>query len=228
MSQAAVNETPGSVVASAVQQAAEAAATQQPVFTPAIEPATAPSIAVPLYEPTAISGGDPEAFYQPASAKILSAQILDATIREGPISEEVLFRKLARAWGLERTGARITKRLRELAPPEMKVTNAGGVRFYWPPTVNPDEWTGFRGSDGSEPSRRHVEEVAVQEIANLAAFLLDQGGSTSTDDLAKSICRTIGMARTPADAQNRALLGITHLVQSGRAIMESERVRLPR
>lgn len=228
MAQASVNQTPASVVAPAVQLAPEAPATQQPMFTPAVEPATAPAITVPIYQTTVLSGGDPEAFYQPASAKILSVQILDVANREGPISEEVLFRKVARAWGLERTGARITERLRELAPPEVKVTNAGGVRFYWPPTVNPDEWTGFRGSDASEPSRRHVEEVAVQEIANLAAFLLDQGGSTSPHELAKSICRTIGMARTPADAQNRALLGITHLVQSGRAIIESERVRLQR
>lgn len=226
MSQAPVNETSVSEVAPAVQPAAEADATQLPVSTPAIEPATALAISVPLYEPTAISGGDPEVFYQPASAKILSAQILNVAIREGPISEEVLFRKVARAWGLERTGARISERLRQLAPREVKVTHTGADRFYWPPTVNPDDWTGFRGSNGTEASRRHVEELAVQEIANLAAFLLDQGGSSSRHELAKSICRTIGMARTPADAQDRAQLGITYLVKSGRAVEEGERVRL--
>lgn len=201
---------------------------RRPVLTPAVGPTAPTPIVMAIYAAVVLSSGDPEAFYQPASSRILSAQILQVANGEGPISEAVLFRKVARAWGLERTGTRITERLRALTPREVRVTKTGGDRFYWPATVNPDDWTSFRGSDGSDSSRRHIEELAVQEIANVAAFLLDQGGSTSSADLAKSICRVIGMARTPADAQERAVLGVNHLIQIGKAVVEEERVRLQR
>ncbi|EQD74175.1 hypothetical protein B1B_02815, partial [mine drainage metagenome] len=91
------------------------------------------------------------------------------------------------------------------------------TRFYWPSTIDPGRWTGFRICDGSEASRRHIEEITVEEAANLAAFILDQGGSTTRQELARSVCRTVGMARMPAEAEQRARLGIVHLVEKGGA-----------
>ena len=84
-------------------------------------------------------------------------------------------------------------------PSAFSASNMGGARFYWPPTINPDEWTGFRICDGSESSRRHIEELTLHEAANLAAYILDQGGSTTRQELARNICRTTGMARVPVE-----------------------------
>ncbi|MFH0351646.1 MAG: DUF3320 domain-containing protein, partial [Chromatiales bacterium] len=190
-------------------------------------PAPAPAISAPVYVAAEIAGGDSEAFDQPSSLNTLNTQMLQIVAREGPIAEEALFRKMARAWSLERTGARIVKRLHQVLPNVLKVTNVGGARFYWPPTINPDEWTGFRICDGSESSRRHIEELTLQEAANLAAYILDQGGSTTRQELARSICRTIGMARVPAEAEQRALNAIFYLIEKRRAVGDGDRVRAP-
>jgi very-short-patch-repair endonuclease len=200
-------------------------AAQQPLFSSGVEAARPLATSPPVYSRAVITAGDPERFYQPGSSDTVSTQMLEVVNTEGPLSEEALFRKVARAWGLERTGARITARLRDLLPREVTFTDTEAKRFVWPKTVNPDEWSAFRVSDGSESSRRHIEELAPQEIANLAAFLLDQGGSTTQAELARSVCRQIGMVRVPADAQNRALQGIKRLVSRGGAVAEGDRIR---
>jgi hypothetical protein len=102
------------------------------------------------------------------------------------------------------------------------------MRFYWPPAINPDEWTGFRLCDGTEGSKRHIAELSVHEAANVAAFLLEQGGSTSTKELAKSVCQAIGMARTVVDAELRAQEGVEFLISQGRACIDGDRVRKTR
>ena len=198
------------------------------VATPApMPPISRPTTAIsaPAYVAADIAGGDSEVFYQPISTSTLVSQMLQVVACEGPIAEGALFRKMARAWSLERTGARIVKRLQQIIPLGLKVTSEGDTRFYWPSTINPGQWTGFRICDGSDASRRHIEDLTVEEAANLAAFILDQGGSTTRQELARSVCRTIGMARMPAEAEQRALLGIAHLVEKGGAAMEGDRVR---
>lgn len=40
-------------------------------------------------------------------------------------------------------------------------------------------WREFRLSDGSEASKRHIDELALEESANIANYLLDQGGCTA-------------------------------------------------
>lgn len=146
---------------------------------------------------------------------------------EGPIAQDVLFRRVARAWGLERTGSRIVERLEQLMLRALNAAPDGDRRFYWPPELHPETWRGFRIFDGAEPSRRHIDEVTVQEIANIAAFILEQSGSTTQQELARGICRTLGMARTPIEAEQRAVRGVEHLIARGRATREGGRI-LPR
>lgn len=185
----------------------------------------APATLAPVFVALEIPGGTAEAFYQPTSTQTLSNQMLQIVVEEGPISQVALFHKIARAWNLGRTGSRIVQRLQQAIPRTLKVTHEGDARFYWPPAINPDQWTGFRICDGSEPSRRHIEELTLHEAANLASFILEQGGSTSQQELARSVCRTIGMARMPAEAERRAIRGIAYLVERGGAVVDDGRVK---
>ena len=152
----------------------------------------------------------------------ITEQILELVNAEGPISEDEVFRRIARAWGIERVGNRVAERIALLRPSALGVTKAGG-RFYWPSSTDPIRWRGFRvAADDNEDSKRHIDQVALEEIANAAAYLLENSGVTPSATLAKDVCRFFGMARISVDAQNRAKKGIQLLIRSGRAQMDAE------
>ena len=138
-----------------------------------------------------------------------SRQVIDA---EGPLPELVLFRRVARAWGLERTGSRIVQRLRSLVPAYMSQTIEGETVFYWPADSIPNSWEAFRISNHDERSQRNVSEVCSQEIGNLVLHVLHHGGAAPRQDIARSVCRLLGMARTPADAESRVNVAVDKLI----------------
>jgi hypothetical protein len=133
---------------------------------------------------------------------------------EGPILDAALFRKVARAWGLARTGNRIEELLRSLLPSMVVRTFEveGDAVFYWPAISRPAEWQEFRVAGEADDSRRPLSEICSEELANLAVFILSEHGATSVSELARTICRLQGIARTTADAEAR----IVRALQVGR------------
>jgi very-short-patch-repair endonuclease len=188
-------------------------------------PVTALPVAVTaVYSAAVIAGGSAEAFTAPSSNKLITAQMLQVITVEGPIAEVDLFRRMARAWNLGRTGTRIAARLRELAPQTLRILDTEDTYFYWPPGVDHSLWTGFRLSNDTENSKRHVNDVPLQELANITAYLLDQSGSSNVHELAKAVCQVIGMSRVTSEAETRATHGIDLLVSRGRASQNGDRV----
>ena len=135
---------------------------------------------------------------------------------EGPIPELVLFRRVARAWGLERTGARIVQRLRGLIPTSINKTTEGNTIFYWPAGSSPETWRKIRVANHEEHSRRNVGDVCLEEIACLVQHILHHSGGAPRQDIARSVCRLIGMARTPADAESRVNMAVNVLIANKR------------
>jgi very-short-patch-repair endonuclease len=172
---------------------------------------------LPAYSPLPLVGGDPAAFHAPDAAEALSNQLRQVVEVEGPVPEGELFRRVARVWGLERTGARVADRLRALVPGALARTVEPHETFYWPTDADPGRSPVARVFDGSEPSRRHVEEVCVEELGNLALHVLGQAGAAPRQDVARSVCRLLGMARMTAEAERRVDAALDGLVASGRA-----------
>lgn len=170
--------------------------------------------------------GTPDAFYEPGSNSKLQNHISHVVNLEGPILEGALYKRVARAWGLERTGSRIVDRLRSLAHQRFVTTVEGDKTFLWPVDANPAEWMDFRVSNGDESSRRHIDDVALEEIGAVMQHILDQAGGTSRQELARTTCKMLGMSRVLADAEARALLAIAQLAERGRVIVDGEQVRV--
>ena len=170
--------------------------------------------------------GTPDAFYEPGSNSKLQNHISHVVNIEGPILEGALYKRVARAWGLERTGSRIVDRLRSLAHQRFVTTVEGDKTFLWPVDANPTEWMDFRVSNGDESSRRHIDDVALEEIGAVMQHILDQAGGTSRQELARTTCKMLGMSRVLADAEARALLAIAQLAERGRVIVDGEQVRV--
>lgn len=188
---------------------------------PMVDPA-----APPVYRTTSVVGGRSERFYEASSTPVLRDQLTHIIENEGPIADFVVFRRVARAWGLARTGNRIEERLRSLVPMTVPKTKDTGHTFYWPMGVDPGNWAGYRVADEAEDSRRQLDEIALEELGNLAVFVLSEHGSTSPSDLARTICRLYRISRTTADAEARVNKALT----SGRArelvVVEDGRAKL--
>jgi very-short-patch-repair endonuclease len=187
-------------------------------------PASAPKM--PAYVPVEIQGGKPDAFYEPSAAPLIRDSVARIITEEGPVPDTVLFKRVARAWGLERTGSRIVERLARMVPGEAIRTSDGGRTFYWPPGASPESWSAFRVADESELSKRHVNDVPLEEIGALVRHVLEQSGSSTRVDLARTACRLLGMARTPADAEARVDAAIERLVAAGQVKEDAGYLRL--
>lgn len=165
-----------------------------------------------LYIPVLAPGGKPEQFYEPGAIPALRESVSRIIGEEGPVLESVLFKRVARAWGLERTGSKIVDRLRSTIPRDVVRTTDGDKTFYWPAGASPQAWDHFRVAGVDEQSRRHVDEVSLEEIGALVRHLLSEAGSSTREDLARTACKLLGMARTPADAESRVQAAIGQLV----------------
>ncbi|MDH0525026.1 DUF3320 domain-containing protein, partial [Achromobacter xylosoxidans] len=172
--------------------------------------------AITTYQVTDLAPGDAQAFYDRASNARLTAELRQVIETEGPLPESVLHRRVARAWGLERTGARIVERLRQLTPADSGRTREGEVTFLWPAGARPAAWADFRGAGEDEASRRRVDDVCLEELANGVLRVLATTGNAPRADVIKSVCRLLGLSRTLADAEARLGLALSALQAQGR------------
>ena len=99
--------------------------------------------------------------------------------------------------------------------------------FYWPANADTGAWEQFRITDDAEDaSRRHVDEVCLEELAAMAHHVLQQGGASSMQDAARSVCLLLGMGRVSDEAEARAGEAISRLLASELAVEIEGQVRL--
>ena len=181
---------------------------------------------LPVYAPVTLDTRSPDAFYEYRTASLLTEQMEQVIEGEGPVSEAVLFRKVARAWGLERTGSRIVERLKALASSSASKTYEDSNTFYWPKSVQHGSLSHFRIADETAISKRHIDEVCIEEISALVLQVLHQAGSAPRQDVARSVCRLVGMAAATATAVARVLFAINNLKGSGKVSEAEGSIRL--
>ncbi len=176
---------------------------------------------LPIYATLTLSVRDPAAFYEFRTGPLLTEQMAQVIDCEGPISDAVLFRKVARAWGLERTGSRIVERLKLLAPSAARRTYEDLSTFYWPKSTLHASLSHCRIADDTAASKRHIDEVCLEEISALVLQVLQQAGSSPRQDVARSVCRLVGMSTATTPAMNRVGKAI-ELLRAGAHVSDAE------
>jgi very-short-patch-repair endonuclease len=166
---------------------------------------------LPQYEVTQLSLHSSEKFYDKASRTILLAQLLEVVNSEGPIAEIEVFKRVRTAWGLSKTGSRVHDLLSGLLENKVTRTNDGKL-FYWPETVDPYEWNGFRVPVRGDGVKRSIDEICLEELGNVAIFILSEHGRTLVPDLIKSVCTRLAITRVTATAEER----VYRALKSGR------------
>ena len=156
------------------------------------------------YTPAHLDGGEAALIHERASIPMLRAQLMNVIQAEGPIVQDLLLRRIARAWGVTRMTRRLEEHLVRLAPFPAR-RGPDDVPVYWPPGLDPASWEGLRVPAQDAGARRAIDEISLEELGNAALHVLAQQGGTTTDSLARTVSRLFGVARTTADAEARIL-----------------------
>ena len=113
----------------------------------------------------------------------LRSQLVAVINAEGPVADHLVFKRISRAWGLAKTCRRMHELLSMLVPKHIATTGEN-PKFYWPEGTSPASWAHFRVPDDSAESKRSLDEVSLEEIRNIANFLVGQHGTRSVEGLA--------------------------------------------
>ena len=131
-------------------------------------PLDAPSTAQVPYavaDPAKVGRLDRERFYDGAYSATLKAMIAHVIDAEGPIFEDVLVDRIARAHGMQRSGNQIRRRVLSLLPAGVSRIGEGERTVIWPLSKDPGAIHVFRKDDAG--ARGH-EDVPLKELAAIA------------------------------------------------------------
>ena len=152
---------------------------------------------------TVVTDINPDAFFDAGYDTALKTMIAHVIETEGPVREDVLAKRIARAHGWARTGKRIRDRVYLLAEQQYPMTTEEVGQFFWPEGSDTCEWSVFRHSEnGSRP----VDEISMQELRALAKDVNDDGGAE--DERVAAIARSAGIRRVTGEVRERLVAAL--------------------
>lgn len=167
-------------------------------------PTEAPSSSLPTVnarkqaypEITLLPHGPAEDFYELWTRPVIKVQINRIIEDEGPITADLITRRVAQEWGFKQVGSKIKRTVEDnLKQCSAKQTGA----TYWAESIDPAEYKNFRVADQES---RKFDDVPIEELTNAAFDILDKYISFPADSLAAEIARSFGFNRvTKSTAQ---------------------------
>ncbi|MCP1604216.1 DUF3320 domain-containing protein [Pseudomonas citronellolis] len=149
---------------------------------------------------SAVEGVDPDAFFDTRYDAVLDMMIKHVIEEEGPILDTTLARRIARAHGWTRTGARIRDRVANVADREHSKVEEDVGQFYWPRRLPTREAIAYR-RPADATNMRSADEICSLELLALARALTDQ--SLVGDDLLYAMARELGLSKVSASSRAR-------------------------
>jgi len=129
--------------------------------------------------------------------------------QEGPIHIKTVSHRIAEFYGRGRAGSQIRSTVLAAARWNDKIKVKDD--FLWPAKMKKPRVR--VPSEGEEP--RHIEEVALEEIAEAARLCLEDAFSLTLDDLIIQTGRLLGYDRTGQKVRERIRCGIQQLLHQG-------------
>lgn len=139
-----------------------------------------------------------EVFFESDYEVTLIQMIKDVVGVEGPIKDEVLSRRIARAHGWQRTGARIHERVTSLASRYLHSTQEEIGAFFWQST---DQQNTIAFRRPAINVTRSVDEIALLELMALANEFHSVG--LNGEDAVLAMAREIGLSKLRATSRLR-------------------------
>ncbi|WP_432260855.1 DUF3320 domain-containing protein [Cupriavidus sp. TMH.W2] len=141
----------------------------------------------------------PDSFFDADYDATLLGMIEHVISVEGPVRDEVLARRIARAHSWSRTGSRIQDRVVRLAESQFVARNEDVGTFFWPKGSDGTEVIGFRRS--SVGNARSVDEISLSELTSLASKL--RGDGHDEEAALTLMARELGLLKLRAASRER-------------------------
>lgn len=122
---------------------------------------------------------------------------------EAPISLNLLAERVARAYGLSRTGAKILRRMRLAAEAAGQIYEEDGVEFVWKLGQIPEEHEEYRVTHTLGEIARNVHDIPIEELANLAKHVQEVDCPLDADELKRCIGDRLGYKRVTKKVSER-------------------------
>jgi hypothetical protein len=165
-------------------------------------------------------------FFYPQNLKKIKNQILYILKKEGPISHDLLSKRILYAWGISRLGSRLNEFLSEIyAELNLKKTEQNGSVFYWNSDQNPETYNTFRIPENDD-QKRSADDLPKEEIAAGVVEILTNQISLPPDDLVKETARLFGYARLGGNVEQAMKTGIEYALKKGIIAENNERIVL--
>tara|TARA_R110002049_G_scaffold288423_1_gene470936 strand:- start:119393 stop:120253 length:861 start_codon:yes stop_codon:yes gene_type:complete len=136
-------------------------------------------------------------FFDDAYTESIRKMALAVVQAEGPVRDDLVAKRIARAHGFARTGAKIKQRVLETIP-ELTATKEAAGTFLWPSRTVPDS-VPFRQA-ANQDGRRSLDEIPLAELIGL---IQSESHHLENEDPALAFAREIGLARLAKSARER-------------------------
>lgn len=151
-------------------------------------------------------------------------QILQVLEIESPISKSLLIRRVLGAWGISRSGSRVSNHIEMLLSRlNLEQTKLGKNSIFWKKNHHPDDYSVFRISE-NEAQKREADDLPPEEIANGVKEILTNQISLPKSELVRETSRLFGYARIGANVEGAMLAGINQAIQKGYAVDDGDKV----
>jgi hypothetical protein len=140
------------------------------------------------------------------------AVVAEVVAIEGPIAERLLARRLAQAWSLRRAPsglAAFAPTVLARIPEDRRPILRDG--FFWPPALDRASWRAYRVPDPADSdTRREIDDIPVEEIANAVDDLVARYGRMPREDLARAVAKRFGYRGLTRGVASSVERGIAH------------------
>ncbi|WP_409265120.1 DUF3320 domain-containing protein [Pseudomonas sp. KCJK8521] len=166
----------------------------------------------PVYRETdpsqAVDGVSPDQFFDAAYTPILQSMIAHVVNEEGPVLDSVLSRRIARAHGWVRTGARIRDRVDQVARAHFRSHEEEQLgTFFWPTNLDSAASATFR-RPGDDDSVRSLAEICLQELSALVGEMEAKGHAAEA--LIHAVAKEAGVMKLAHAGRSRIEKAIRH------------------
>ncbi len=161
--------------------------------------------------------------FHSGSLNAISRLLLSLVKHEGPIHIKTACRRIAACWGISRVGSNVEGQIlfavKRLVP-EGSIELKDG--FLWP--AGRQEVLVRQPPSGEPP--RHIDEIAIEEIAQAAYLCLHDAFSLTEQDLQIQTARLLGIERTSERIRRRIQVAIDRLFEEQRATIANGKIEL--
>ncbi|GAA0594263.1 DUF3320 domain-containing protein [Caenispirillum bisanense] len=147
----------------------------------------------------AVPAADANVFFEATYDDTLLAMVARVITEEGPVREDILARRIARAHGWVRTGGRIRDRVSEIAGRRHRHTMEDVGLFFWPVGAEMGWCATFRRPGITDP--RSVDEIALPELVALAREMRASG--LTDEEAITAMAREAGLQKLRQTARDR-------------------------